>query len=183
MIKELIKEVILILFLLGVMLLIGSCGTRRMHQTKDIERVNIQTTAVEKEHSTLSSSVRMYEAREVESESSEIYDNETVEENYCIGTDGKPYLCSKTTTKNMGNKNTRGSEKAEATKDEKLNQTIDSEKKTEIDLNLVDKDINKQTEADKTVATNFGGAEWLFAGVVVVVAAVFVYFRTQAKTS
>lgn len=46
---------------------------------------------------------------------------------------------------------------------------------------LTTKEKHKVVDADKTVAKNFGGAGWLFLGLVVVVAAIFLYFYLKRK--
>ncbi len=181
MIKEIFKAILLILFLLAVMITVGSCGTRRSSQSKEIKRVQIQSLKTEQEKSTISSSIRMYETREASNESNEIYDNETVEETYSLDPDGKPYLSGRTINKSKGTKSNKEFEKTNSTEETKVDQTKNSEKSDQVEVDLVGKSKDKNTESDKTIVTNFGGDGWLFLIIVLIAIVILAAYLIKKK--
>lgn len=157
MIRELVKFILLLIFIVAVMLIIG-CGTRRIDQSKDIQRVNTESISAKKQELKLNGSVSFVQAHESSSENSEDYDHETIIETFSIGPDGKPYLSGREINRNKGNKKNKGSEKTNSTGETKIDQTEFSEKTDKSNSNAVDKTNVKITEADNSIKANIG---WL----------------------
>lgn len=145
------------------------CGTRKATISKFLEVAEIDRSVTTKEKSRTEATSTENSTKENMEENTE---TTTVKE-YAIAPDGMPYLAKETTTNKKGSK----AEKEAVSKSANTTATTNKEVSENDNSSYKVKTVDKQTEADKTVAKNMGGWGVMVIGIIIL--AVLIYFARK----